>query len=62
MNLAAVNGIVFYQQPCNQTGPCAGTCSICNQEIDYLNKELNKIPPEKRIYPDMYMKQGEWNK
>lgn len=56
--LAAVNGIVFFQQPCNNIGPCAGTCEVCDQEIDYINKELNKIPSEKRIYPDMYMRHG----
>ena len=54
--LAAANNIVFFQKPCHYNKSCAGTCPVCDDEIRYINKELNKIPPEQRIYPDQYMK------
>lgn len=56
--LAAANGIEFYTQECENQSPCAGTCPICDEEIRYINEELNKIPPEQRVYPDQFMKSG----
>lgn len=36
---------------CPSIGPCAGTCERCDEESGYLRKQLQKIPVEKRIYP-----------
>lgn len=53
VRLARANGIPYESIDCPSTGPCAGTCSECDRELQYLNEELQKIPEEKRIYPFM---------
>lgn len=44
----------FQTQECKNSHPCAGTCTVCDEEIRYINQELNKIPPEQRIYYEKY--------
>ena len=56
--LAKANGIAFYSLECTNPNPCAGTCPVCDDEIRFINEELNKIPPEQRVYPDQFMKSG----
>ncbi len=51
IQLAEANGIAYVPQECHHEGECAGTCYTCDEEMSYLNRELNKIPPEQRIYP-----------
>ena len=59
VTLARVNGISYTPMECNHIGSCAGTCSLCDEEMRYINHELNKIPPEQRIYPKIYGGAGE---
>jgi len=49
--LAEANGIPFESEVCPSIGPCAGTCEKCDMESKYLRKQLQKIPEEKRVYP-----------
>ena len=49
--LAALNHISFESEECPSIGPCAGTCEKCDRESVYLAQEMQKIPCEKRIYP-----------
>lgn len=49
--LAEANHIPFETVDCPSNGPCAGTCRKCDEEAEYLRKELGKIPAEKRVYP-----------
>ena len=51
MELAAANNIPFESEECPSTGACAGTCPKCDGEAEYLRKCLEKIPEEKRVYP-----------
>ena len=51
VDLAKANGIPYYPKTCNHTGPCAGTCQVCDEEMRYINQELHKISPERRVYP-----------
>ncbi len=51
IRLAKANHISFKSEECPFTGPCAGTCEKCDAESEYLRKQLQKIPEEKRIYP-----------
>ena len=51
IQLAEVNGISFESAECPSIGACAGTCPKCDEELRYLQQELEKIPEDKRIYP-----------
>lgn len=51
IRLAEANNIPFKSEECPSIGPCAGTCEKCDAESKYLRKQLQKIPEEKRIYP-----------
>lgn len=51
IRLAEANNIPFKSIECPSLGPCAGTCEKCDEESKYLRKQLQKIPEEKRIYP-----------
>ena len=51
IRLAEANNISFKSEECPSIGPCAGTCEKCDAESEYLRKQLQKIPEEKRIYP-----------
>jgi len=51
IELAAANNIPFESEECPSTGACAGTCPKCDEEAEYLRKCLEKIPEEKRGYP-----------
>ena len=53
MEIAKANGIDYKTAECRYLGPCAGTCEKCDEEIRYLNKELEKIPEDKRVYPTL---------
>lgn len=51
MELAVANGIEYQPRKCTHNGPCAGTCPQCDEEIQFLNEELSKIPQNQRVYP-----------
>lgn len=51
IRLAQANNIPFESVECPSMGPCAGTCRKCDCEAAYLRDELEKISPEKRVYP-----------
>jgi len=51
IKLAEANNIPFESEECPSTGACAGTCPKCDQEAAYLRECLEKIPEEKRVYP-----------
>ncbi|MDE7477082.1 MAG: membrane receptor RagA, partial [Lachnospiraceae bacterium] len=51
IQLAKANHIPFRSEECPSIGPCAGTCDKCDMESEYLRKQLQKIPEEKRVYP-----------
>lgn len=40
--IADVNGIEFEPSECHHTGPCRGTCPVCDSEIKYLDEQLQK--------------------
>lgn len=50
-SLADANGIKYEIVDCPSKGPCAGTCRQCDKELKYLQEQMEKIPEEKRIYP-----------
>ncbi len=52
LKLAAANNIHFESEECPSVGPCAGTCEKCDREADFLREALEKIPREKRVYPE----------
>ncbi|MCI9079098.1 MAG: hypothetical protein HFH68_09295 [Lachnospiraceae bacterium] len=51
IRLAKANHIPFQSEDCPSTGSCPGTCGKCDAESEYLREQLQKIPEEKRIYP-----------
>ena len=51
IKLAEANNIPFESEDCPSIGPCAGTCEKCDRESKYLRKAMNKIPEDKRVYP-----------
>lgn len=40
--IAEVNDIEFETAECHHTGPCAGTCPVCDEEIRYLDEQIEK--------------------
>jgi len=40
--IADANGIEFEPAECHHTGPCRGTCPVCDSEIKYLDEQLQK--------------------
>ena len=54
--LAEANGIPFESPQCPSIGPCAGTCDKCDEELDWLMSELNRLEPDQRIYPKEILK------
>ena len=40
--IADANGIDFELAECHHTGPCLGTCPVCDEEIKYLDEQLQK--------------------
>ena len=40
MQIAKDNGIDYEPCICNYDGECSGTCSKCEEELEYLNKKL----------------------
>jgi len=40
--IAEANGIDFEPAECHHTGPCLGTCPVCDEEIKYLDEQLQK--------------------
>lgn len=57
MELARLNSIPYEDEICKSEGPCAGTCPKCDEDAEYLRKELEKIPKEKRHYPKIDVRQ-----
>ena len=39
--IADANGIVYEPKKCNFKGECRGTCQVCEQEVKYIEKQLN---------------------
>lgn len=39
VEIAKRNGIDFSPAECNHKGDCSGTCPVCEQELDYLQKK-----------------------
>ena len=39
--IADANGIVYDPKKCNFKGECRGTCPACEQEVKYIEKQLN---------------------
>lgn len=39
--IADANGIVYEPKKCNFKGECRGTCPACEQEVKYIEKQLN---------------------
>ena len=60
IRLAEANNIPFKSVECPSTGPCAGTCERCDEESVYLRKQLQKIPEEKRVYPQFDPSEEVW--
>ncbi len=56
--LADANHISFEFVDCPSTGPCAGTCPQCDQELLELQAALMNIPEEERVYPAFGVFQG----
>ena len=49
---AARNNIAFQPKECTHTGPCSGTCPMCDEEARYLQAELQrKAEAGERIFP-----------
>lgn len=42
MKIAKANDIDFTPAVCTHTGPCMGTCPACDEEIRFLDRELQK--------------------
>lgn len=38
--IAEINGIKFEPAECHHKGPCLGTCPVCDEEIKYLDEQL----------------------
>lgn len=51
LRLAEANNIPYKSEKCHSIGPCAGTCTKCDMESEYLRNKLQQIPEEERIYP-----------
>lgn len=51
IKLAKANHISFQSEECPSVGSCAGTCEKCDEESEYLRKQMQNIPEEKRVYP-----------
>jgi len=51
IKLAEANHISFQSEECPSVGSCAGTCEKCDEESEYLRKQMQNIPEEKRVYP-----------
>lgn len=51
IKLAEANHISFKSEECPSIGPCGGTCEKCDEESQYLRKQMQNIPEEKRVYP-----------
>ncbi len=49
--LAEANHIPFESEECPSVGPCGGTCQKCDKEARYLYLQMQKIPQDKRVYP-----------
>ena len=41
LQIAERNGIDYHPTVCNHEGECAGTCPKCEQEVQYLEQQLN---------------------
>lgn len=56
--LAKNNGIIFVQAECSQSNGCIGTCPRCELEVEYLDKEIERIIKNggKIIVPNTYFK------
>lgn len=48
---ADTNGIEFNSEECSYNGPCAGTCEKCDEELKYLQKQIEKLDNKDIVYP-----------
>ncbi len=39
--IADANGIIYEPKKCNFKGECGGTCPACEQEVKFIEKQLN---------------------
>lgn len=39
--IADINGISYEPNPCKNTGDCMGTCEMCDEELAWLEMQLN---------------------
>lgn len=53
IELARANGIPFESHDCSSEAECGGTCEACDEELRYLNQEMEKIPEDQRKYPEI---------
>lgn len=53
VDIARANHIPFISVPCRQEVACGGSCPTCDAEVEYLERELAKIPEHMRIYPKL---------
>lgn len=42
VEIAKIFGIDFSPADCNHTGNCSGTCPMCEQELDYLERKIEE--------------------
>lgn len=57
--LARANSIPFVAVPCRQEQACGGCCPTCDAEVEYLERELAKIPEYRREYPKLELEETE---
>ncbi len=42
LDIARANGIDYVPAPCHHKGDCAGTCPACENEVQFLEKEISR--------------------
>ena len=42
LDIARANGIAYSPAPCNHEGDCAGSCPVCENEMQYLEREISR--------------------
>lgn len=49
--IADINGIPYKPHPCNNSGDCLGTCPMCDEELAWLQLQINiKSSDGHRVY------------
>lgn len=42
MDVANRNSIKYEPKECTHKGPCAGTCPVCDSELEYIDKRIQR--------------------